>query len=94
MRGTLFAGFGCLALVAVALGLSCASTPTAENVEVPTTGEAFEGPDAVNCSAIRPPTEPDLMACDSGSRGNLHNLQAQTQPFALELRLHACGCKR
>ncbi len=38
------------------------------------TGDAFDG---VQCSALRPPTEPDLMAWDSGSRANLSYLRSQ-----------------
>ena len=37
-------------------------------------GEAFEG---VQCSAVRPQTEPDLMAWDSGSRANLKTLREE-----------------
>ncbi len=40
----------------------------------PTTGEAFGG---VQCSAVRPQTEPDLMAWDPGSRAKLRAVKAQ-----------------
>jgi hypothetical protein len=40
----------------------------------PSTGEAFGG---VQCSAVRPQTEPDLMAWDSGSRATLKSIEDQ-----------------
>ncbi len=40
----------------------------------PTTGEAFGG---TQCSSVRPQTEPDLMAWDSGSRATLRSVKEQ-----------------
>ena len=37
-----------------------------------TTGEAFGGG---QCSAVRPQTDPDLMAWDAGSRASLNRLR-------------------
>jgi len=51
-----------------------------------TTGEAFEG---VQCSAVRPQTEPDLMAWDPGSRSNLNRLRAAG---VVAVRYEAVGC--
>ncbi len=41
----------------------------------PTTGDAFNS--GVQCSAVRPQTEPDLMAWDPGSRATLRSVKAQ-----------------
>lgn len=49
-------------------------------------GEAFEG---VQCSAVRPQTEPDLMAWDSGSRLNLKRLRTKG---VVVVRYEANGC--
>jgi len=51
------------------------------------TGEAFEG--GVKCSAVRPPTEPDLMGWDPGSRANLSMLRSQG---VVAVRYRAEGC--
>ncbi len=40
----------------------------------PSTGEAFGG---TQCSSVRPQTEPDLMAWDSGSRATLRSIKEQ-----------------
>src|SRR5258706_4256650 len=50
------------------------------------TGEAFEG---VQCSAVRPQTEPDLMAWDPGSRANLNRLRHRG---VVAVRYEAKGC--
>jgi len=50
------------------------------------TGEAFEG---AQCSAVRPQTEPDLMAWDPGSRSNLNRLRAAG---VVAVRYEAVGC--
>ena len=50
------------------------------------TGEAFAG---VQCSAVRPQTEPDLMAWDSGSRSNLNRLRRKG---VVAVRYEAKGC--
>ena len=54
----------------------------------PTTDEAF-GPGGVRCSAVRPQTEPDLMAWDSGSRLKLAGLR---QEGVVAVRYQAKGC--
>jgi len=51
-----------------------------------TTGEAFAG---VKCSAVRPQTEPDLMAWDPGSRSNLNRLRRQG---VVAVRYESKGC--
>jgi hypothetical protein len=48
--------------------------------------DAFEG---VNCSALRPPTEPDLMAWDSGQRLKLKQLGERG---VVGVRYKAVGC--
>ena len=48
--------------------------------------DAFEG---IQCSAIRPPTEPDLMGWDPGSRLNLSRLQ---HSGVVGVRYKAEGC--
>lgn len=68
----------------VACGTSSVTAP--ELLEATKTGEAFEGQ---QCSAIRPPTEPDLMAWDAGSRANLKSLQEQG---VVGVRYKAEGC--
>jgi len=50
------------------------------------TGEAFDG---VQCSAVRPQTEPDLMAWDPGSRSNLNRLRGAG---VVAVRYEAVGC--
>jgi len=45
--------------------------------------------DGVQCSAVRPQTEPDLMAWDSGSRANLKTLSKQG---VVAVRYEANGC--
>lgn len=52
----------------------------------PTTGEAFGG---VQCSSVRPQTEPDLMAWDAGSRATLKSIKAQG---VVVVRYEAKGC--
>ena len=51
-----------------------------------TTGKAFEG---IQCSAVRPQTEPDLMAWDPGSRANMKTLSDQG---VVAVRYEANGC--
>jgi hypothetical protein len=50
------------------------------------TGEAFDG---IQCSSVRPQTEPDLMAWDAGSRANLKMLHEQG---VVAVRYRAEGC--
>lgn len=81
---------GCTAWAALVLGL-CACAPPAnlagETLKSPTTtGEAFEG---TQCSAVRPQTEPDLMAWDAGSRANLNRLRGAG---VVTVRYEAVGC--
>ena len=80
----------CAALAAFASSLlSCAppANVAGETLKSPTTtGEAFEG---VQCSAVRPQTEPDLMAWDPGSRSNLNRLRAAG---VVAVRYEAVGC--
>jgi len=69
----------------------CACAPQAvlagETLKSPTTtSEAFGG---VQCSAIRPQTEPDLMAWDPGSRSNLNRLRGEG---VVAVRYEAVGC--
>jgi hypothetical protein len=79
--------FGLLVVAGLA-ALGCGSTPTAppEHLEPTTTGEAFGG---TSCSAVRPPTEPDLMAWDPGSRANLKLLHERG---VVAVRYAAAGC--
>lgn len=74
--GMFTASFGC--------GHSSATAPAL--LEPTKTKDAFEG---VQCSAIRPPTEPDLMGWDSGSRLNLKQLQ---ESGVVGVRYKAEGC--
>jgi hypothetical protein len=60
--------------------------PAGEPLKATSTGEAFEG---VQCSAVRPQTEPDLMAWDPGSRANLNRLRHQG---VVAVRYQAKGC--
>ncbi|MCC6647151.1 MAG: hypothetical protein IT374_16460 [Polyangiaceae bacterium] len=52
-----------------------------------TTQKGFDS--AVSCSAVRPQTEPDLMAWDPGSRGNLSRLRKEG---VVAVRYEAKGC--
>lgn len=81
------------AVVALVLGmgvvLASACNPpniAGDPLKGTTTGEAFEG---VQCSAVRPQTEPDLMAWDPGSRSNLNRLRRQG---VVAVRYEAKGC--
>lgn len=71
------------ASVAVA---ACAPAVPVEPLKAPTAGEVFEG---VQCSAVRPQTEPDLMAWDSGSRASLSRLR---KDGVVAVRYAAKGC--
>src|SRR5690606_11676198 len=81
-----------IALVVVgALGaVAAACTPkgnlAGEPLKATSTAEAFEG---VQCSAVRPQTEPDLMAWDPGSRANLNRLRRRG---IVAVRYQAKGC--
>jgi hypothetical protein len=80
-----------LALVGVGLwlvGSGACSPPNiaGDPLKGATTGEAFEG---VQCSAVRPQTEPDLMAWDPGSRSNLNRLRREG---VVAVRYEAKGC--
>ncbi|HEY0467600.1 MAG TPA: OmpA family protein [Polyangiaceae bacterium] len=78
------------ALAAFVSGLSACAPPAnlaGETPKSPTsTGEAFEG---TPCSAVRPQTEPDLMAWDPGSRANLNRLRGAG---VVAVRYEAVGC--
>lgn len=78
-------------ILASTLGLLVLSTCTPPQIAGPdlkpvSNAEAFEG---VQCSAVRPQTEPDLMAWDSGSRLNLKRLRKQG---VVAVRYEAEGC--
>lgn len=62
----------CLGVFTASLGCGPSIATAPPLLEPTKTKDAFEG---VQCSAIRPPTEPDLMGWDSGSRLNLKQLQ-------------------
>jgi hypothetical protein len=72
----------------VAMVQACGPTSaTAPDLIEPTkTGDAFGG---MQCSSVRPPTEPDLMGWDSGSRANLKSLHEQG---VVAVRYRAEGC--
>lgn len=72
--------------VLVAGGPGCAPPKVAEPLKAPTPAEAFAG---VQCSAVRPQTEPDLMAWDPGSRASLARLR---QEGLVAVRYRAEGC--
>ena len=78
------------ALAAFVSSLSACAPPAnvaGETLKSPTsTGEAFEG---TPCSAVRPQTEPDLMAWDAGSRSNLNRLRGAG---VVAVRYEAVGC--
>jgi formylglycine-generating enzyme required for sulfatase activity len=75
------------ALPLVVLLAACAPPQIASDPLKPVTnGEAFEG---VSCSAVRPQTEPDLMAWDPGSRLNLKRLRGEG---VVAVRYEAEGC--
>src|SRR5690606_30512424 len=72
---------------AIALVTSCTPpSPVVDPLRPPTTGEGFQG---VQCSAVRPQTEPDLMGWDSGSRANLKRLR---EDGVVAVRYEAKGC--
>ena len=80
----------CTAVAALVSSL-CGCAPPAnfagETLKSPiTTSEAFEG---VQCSAVRPQTEPDLMGWDPGSRANLNRLRGEG---VVAVRYEAIGC--
>jgi len=78
-----------LGLSVTLVGLIPACSPpnlTGEPLKGISTGEAFAG---VQCSAVRPQTEPDLMAWDSGSRSNLNRLR---RAGVVAVRYEAKGC--
>ncbi len=77
---------GPVGLLCSALASCTPPNPAGEPLRAPTAGEAFEG---VQCSAVRPQTEPDLMAWDSGSRANLNRLR---QKGIVAVRYQAKGC--
>ena len=72
---------------AAALLLGCTPPPVAgDALKGPTTGEAFAG---VQCSSVRPQTEPDLMAWDPASRLKLNALR---KDGVVAVRYQAKGC--
>lgn len=71
------------------LAASCGPEPspaTPDLMTAPKTGEVFEG---VQCAAVRPQTEPDLMGWDSGSRLDLASSQKKG---VVAVRYKAEGC--
>ncbi len=84
LQGLVASRFVVSAFAVAACGTSSITTP--DLLEPTKTGEAFEG---TQCSAIRPPTEPDLMGWDSGSRLNLKALQ---ETGVVGVRYKAEGC--
>jgi hypothetical protein len=67
------------------LACSPASKPS-DQLKSPSAQDAFGG---VECAAVRPQTEPDLMAWDSGSRANLNRLRRRG---LVAVRYEAKGC--
>ncbi len=78
------AGAAIAALALTACGGPGALAP--DLLEPAKPGEAFDGQ---QCSAVRPPTEPDLMAWDAGSR---LNLKSQGEQGVVAVRYEAKGC--
>lgn len=74
-----------ISLVAIFGGFGCGNS-AATDAKLPSASDAFGGQ---QCTAYRPPTEPDLMAWDSGSRANLNFLHSQG---AVAVRYKATGC--
>ncbi len=74
--------------LAAAWGLAGCNPPNAAGppLEPVTTGQAFKG---IQCSSIRPKTEPDLMAWDPGERANLNEIRQQG---LVVVRYEAKGC--
>lgn len=71
----------------LALAASCTPPqPAGRPLEPATNAEPFDG---VQCSAVRPPTEPDLMAWEPGSRLDLERLRAKG---VVAVRYAAEGC--
>ncbi len=80
-------------LACASVGALCvaACTPPrvgGDHIEPIRTEDAFEK-NAVSCNAVRPQTEPDLMAWDSTSRANLNRLR---QKGIVAVRYAANGC--
>jgi formylglycine-generating enzyme required for sulfatase activity len=75
-----------MALAALASGCGASSAVAPDLLESTGTKDAFGG---VNCSAFRPPTEPDLMAWDSGQRARLKQLGERG---VVGVRYKAQGC--
>ncbi len=75
-----------LAMALAHLGCTPPVNPAGDLLNGTSTGEAFSG---VQCSAVRPQTEPDLMAWDPGSRSNLNRLRRQG---VVAVRYQAKGC--
>ena len=75
---------------AVAFLASCSpSAPNLTAPPMPDTASAFGG---VQCSAVRPQTEPDLTGWDSGSRLNLRRLSRQGV-VAVRYETHGCDVR-
>jgi outer membrane protein OmpA-like peptidoglycan-associated protein len=79
------------AALAALVSCLCACAPpvnlAGQTLKSPTTtAEAFGG---TPCSAVRPQTEPDLMAWDPGSRSNLNRLRGAG---VVAVRYEAVGC--
>jgi formylglycine-generating enzyme required for sulfatase activity len=75
------------ALLVATLVAACTPPQIASDPLKPVSNsEAFEG---VQCSAVRPQTEPDLMGWDPGSRANLKRLRGEG---VVAVRYEAAGC--
>lgn len=85
MNGAMTAVLGLLAVAALS-GCDMLTNMVGVHPNTPTPGQAFEG---MQCSAVRPQTEPDLMGWDPGSRANLNSLSNQG---VVAVRYAANGC--
>ncbi len=70
----------------VALGLAACGAPSTPPLRGPSAEEAFGG---MQCDAVRPQTEPDLMAWDPGSRLKLAKLRDEG---VVAVRYQVRGC--
>src|SRR5689334_12742387 len=85
-----YASLGIASVASLAMVVSVAGCPSPNIVggplKTPETNEAFPG---VQCAAVRPRTEPDLMGWDSGSRADLNRLRNEG---VVAVRYEAKGC--
>lgn len=77
---------GLVAVSTLAQACGPASLTPGKDLEPTKTGEAFEG---MQCTAVRPQTEPDLMGWDPGSRANLARLRNEG---VVAVRYRSEGC--